>query len=167
MTTRLQTLLFLAGALFASGLAQAQECRPKTAGYFKGQDMAAAGALSPLDLKGITSALTTSLGDPQRGRVVMVDSQKGNCIACHRVAALSQEPSHGDLGPSLNSVGLRYTEPQLRQLVTNPRSFFPNTVMPGYYVSEGLERVPSAFAGKTILSPTEVEDVVAFLKTLR
>lgn len=171
VTIRLVLLCKLLCAMLLPGMAMAQEqapqCRPKTAGYFKEQSIAAAGALSPLDLKGITSALTASLGDPQRGRGVVIDAQKGNCIACHRIAALSQEPSHGDLGPSLNGAGLRFTEAQLRQIVTNPGTFFPNTVMPGYYVSEGLERVPSAYAGKTILSAAEVEDVVAFMKTLR
>jgi sulfur-oxidizing protein SoxX len=97
----------------------------------------------------------------------MVSASKGNCTACHRVAALSSEPSHGDLGPTLNGVGIRYTEAQLRQLVIDPKPFFQNTIMPAFHVTDGLDRVPATYAGQPVLTAAEVEDVVAFLKTLR
>lgn len=158
----------LAALLFGAAAALAIECRPKTAGYFKTLESAAlAGASSPIEASGVTRSLTGSLGDPQKGRLVMINPEKGNCIACHRVAALSSEPTHGDLGPTLNSVAARYTEAQLRQLIINAKTFFPNTIMPGFHVTDGLERVPAALAGQPILSAAEVEDVVAFLKTLR
>jgi sulfur-oxidizing protein SoxX len=158
----------MAMALGGAAAALAIECKPKTAGYFKTLETAAlAGASSPIEASGVTRSLTGGLGDPQRGRSVMINPDKGNCIACHRIAALSSEPAHGDLGPTLNSIASRYTEAQLRQLIINARTFFPNTIMPGFHMTEGLERVPVAFAGQTILSAAEVEDVVAFLKTLR
>jgi sulfur-oxidizing protein SoxX len=150
-----------------AGSAQAFECKPKTAGYFKELENASSRLPVPIAASGISRPLTDVLGDPQKGRAVMISTDKGNCIACHRVAALSSEPSHGDLGPTLNGVGARYTEAQLRQLVIDPKPFFKNTIMPAYHVKEGLNRVPAAYAGQPILTAAEVEDVVAFLKTLR
>ena len=159
-------VLGLAALLGGASGALAGECKLKTAGYFKMLEAATPGT-SPLEAKGVLRSLTGSLGDPQKGRLVMINADKGNCIACHRIAALSGEPSHGDLGPTLNGVALRYTEAQLRQLLINSKIFFPNTVMPGFHTVDGLERVPAAYAGQPILSAAEVEDVVAFLKTLR
>lgn len=151
----------------AAGVALALECKPKTAGYFKELEKAAPRLPLPIADNGVARSLTGALGNPQRGRALMISENKGNCIACHRVAALSSEPSHGDIGPSLNGIGSRYSEAQLRQLVINPKLYFQNTIMPAYYVTDGLDRVPASFAGQTILSTAEVEDVVAFLKTLR
>lgn len=157
----------LAAMLGGAGLARAYECKPKTAGYFKDMETASPRVPVPLAGSGISRPLTDALGDPQKGRAVMIDAAKGNCIACHRVAALSSEPSHGDIGTTLNGVGSRYTEAQLRQLVIDPKPFFKNTIMPAFHVKEGLQRVPSNLAGQPILTAAEVEDVVAFLKTLR
>ena len=160
-------LVSLCLVLPATGAVVALECKPKTAGYFKELENAAPRTPLPLSAGGVARSLTGALGDPQKGRVAMISANKGNCIACHRVAALSSEPSHGDLGPTLNGVGIRYTEAQLRQLVIDPKLFFQNTIMPAFHVTEGLDRVPATFAGQPILTATEVEDVVAFLKTLR
>jgi L-cysteine S-thiosulfotransferase len=159
--------LVLTAVLGAGGAALALECKPKTAGYVTEMENAASRVPIPLAEDGVARSLTGALGDPQKGRTVMASASKGNCIACHRVAALSSEPAHGDLGPTLNGVGTRYTEAQLRQLVIDPKRFYQNTVMPAYHAPEGLGRVPAAFAGRPILTAAEVEDVVAFLKTLR
>ena len=153
--------------LGAAGTALALQCTPKTAGFFKEMESASPRVSAPITGGGETRSLTGALGDPQKGRTVMINPDKGNCIACHRIAALSSEPSHGDLGSTLNGVGSRYTEAQLRQLVVNPKVMIPNTIMPSYHATESLERVAAAFAGQPILSAPEVEDVVAFLKTLR
>lgn len=157
----------LATVAGAAGTAYALQCKPKTAGYFKEFENAGPGSQKPAPGGGIERSLTGALGDPQKGRTVMISANKGNCIACHRVAALSSEPSHGDLGPTLNGIGARYDEAQLRQLVINPRVVFQNTIMPAYHVTDGLDRVQAAFAGQPVLSAAEVEDVVAFMKTLR
>jgi sulfur-oxidizing protein SoxX len=157
----------LAVALGTAGGALALQCTPKTAGFFKDIETAAPRAPVPTSLGGEARSLTGGLGDPQKGRVVMINPDKGNCIACHRIAALSSEPSHGDLGPSLNGVGTRYNEAQLRLLVVNPKVLYKNTIMPSFHLTSGFDRLPAAYAGQPILSAAEVEDVVAFLKTLR
>jgi L-cysteine S-thiosulfotransferase len=169
ITARAITMLAVgSGALLLAGAGvYALECKPKTSGYFKDLESALPRMPLPLAGAGLARSLTGTLGDPRKGRQVMIDPQKGNCIACHRVAALSSEPSHGDLGPTLNGVGSRYSEAQLRQLVIDPKTVYQNTIMPAFHVTEGLERVPAAFLGQPVLTAAEVEDVVAFLKTLR
>jgi L-cysteine S-thiosulfotransferase len=169
-------MIWLNGAAFAlaamvvtaswSG-ADALECKPKTTGYFLQMAAIAAKTPTPAELVGIAQSLTGSIGDPARGRLVMIDQEKGNCLACHRVPALSEEPAHGDLGPSLNGVGGRYTEAQLRQIIVDPKVLFPNTIMPAFHTSPDFQRVPQNLAASTVLAPGEVEDVIAFLKNLR
>jgi L-cysteine S-thiosulfotransferase len=170
--SRITQLLFLTGLCLgafvcAAGHGHALECKPKTAGYFKDLENALPRTPLPVSPNGVVRSLTGALGDPQKGRKAMISPDKGNCLACHRVAALSSEPSHGDLGPTLNGVGLRYSEAQLRQVVIDPKTFWQNTIMPAFHVTAGLDRVPPSLAGQPILSAAEVEDVVAFLKTLR
>jgi sulfur-oxidizing protein SoxX len=160
----------MAAALLAALLparARAQQCQPKTTGYFQQMATASQGTPSPIEMAGIIVPLNGAIGDPARGRLVMVDQYKGNCLACHRVPSLSEEPSHGDLGKNLSGVGGRYTEGQLRQILVDPKALFPNTVMPAFHVSPQFRRTPQQLAGQTILSADEVEDVVAFLKNLR
>jgi sulfur-oxidizing protein SoxX len=159
--------LCLGAFLCAAGQGHALECKPKTAGYFRDLENAAPRTPLPVSPNGVIRSLTGTLGDPRKGRTVMISADKGNCLACHRVAALSSEPNHGDLGPTLNGVGLRYSEAQLRQLMIDPKTFWQNTIMPAFHVTDGLDRVPPALAGRPILSAAEIEDVVAFLKTLR
>ena len=43
----------------------------------------------------------------------------------------------------------------------------PNTIMPPYYRVDGLTRVAASYRGKPILSAEQIEDVVAFLSTLK
>lgn len=150
----------------ASPTASAQQCKPKTAGYFL-EIEPGLNARSPGELAGIAASLTGSIGDPVRGGIVMADGNKGNCLACHRVPSLADAQAQGDLGTNLNGVGARYTEPQLRQLIVDPKVLFPTTVMPAYHKSPDFSRVPPSFAGQMVLSPGEVEDVIAFLKNLK
>src|SRR5262245_38939684 len=97
--------------------AGAQQCKPKTSGYFTQMTGANLRAASPVDLAGLVRSLTGAIGDPARGRGIMADPERGNCLACHNVPALGDQPGHGDLGPSLSGVGGRYTEAQIRQII--------------------------------------------------
>lgn len=147
--------------------ARAEQCKPrKTAGYYLLVEPSLRTS-SPSDMAGIPASLTGSIGDPARGRRLIVDADKGNCLACHRVPAISEEPAHGDLGQNLNTVGARFTEAQLRQLIVDPKVLYPNTVMPAYHALPDFPRVPAGLTGRTVLTPGEVEDVIAFLKNLR
>jgi sulfur-oxidizing protein SoxX len=54
----------------------------------------------------------------------------------------------------------------MRQRIVDPRRANPDSLMPPYGVSDGLQRVGSAWAGKAMLAPQQIEDVVAYLQTL-
>lgn len=114
----------------------------------------------------IPAPLTAEPGDPARGREVVIHRQQGNCLACHAIPALRDEPLHGTIGPSLAGVATRYDEDELRLRVVDPKRINPDTVMPAFYRRDGLYRVAEAFQGKTILTAQQVEDVLAFLLTL-
>lgn len=132
---------------------------------------ASASAQQPITLELVDGALPNSLadapGNPDAGKKVFLTRTLGNCLACHQVTSLKSEEFHGEFGPSLDGVAGRYTEAQLRLIVADAKRIFSGTVMPAFYKNDGLNRVRPEFAGKTILSAPQVEDVVAFLKTLK
>lgn len=113
----------------------------------------------------INDSLTGSAGDPANGRKVAIDRKKGNCLACH-VMPISDQPYHGETGPSLFGVANRYSEGELRMLVVNSKVVNPDTMMPAFYRVSGFTRTGKKFVGKSIISAEEVEDVVAYLLTL-
>ena len=119
----------------------------------------------------IGSFLTTGIfaadkGDPARGRAIVADRQVGLCLLCHS-GPFPEERFQGDIAPSLAGAGSRWSEDELRLRIADPARLNPKTIMPSYYRTEGLERVAPAFRGKTILSAQQIEDVVAYLATLK
>jgi sulfur-oxidizing protein SoxX len=121
----------------------------------------------------IEASLSGMVGDPAAGLEIMVARGKGNCIACHQVSALDDYPFHGEVGPSLDFVGERWTEEDLRGIVANAKMTFPDSIMPAFYKTEGYIRPGNAYTGRAaegeldpILTAQEIEDVVAYLLTL-
>jgi L-cysteine S-thiosulfotransferase len=162
----------LALVLPSSG-ASAAGCIKKTVGYFQELNAAAGPVARPAALAlGVAKPLTNALGDATRGRDIAADPERGACLSCHKIAALSNAKNlayanQGDVGPSLDAVAKRYDEAQLRQRVMDPRVFTPGTIMPAFYKKAGINRPMAKYKDKTILSAQEIEDVVAFLKSLR
>lgn len=115
----------------------------------------------------IAASLTGVPGDPQKGRQVVVNRQLGNCLACHAITVLKNEPFHGNTGPSLDGVAGRLTEGEIRLRLVDGTQVNPDTMMPSFYRIEGLNRVLPQFQGKPVLTAEQIEDVVAFLKTLK
>ena len=105
-------------------------------------------------------------GDPARGRVIVTSRQRGLCLLCH-TGPFPEERFQGDLAPSLAGVGSRLSEGQIRLRLIDSRRLDPGSIMPSYYRTDGLERVGAAWRDKPVLSAEEIEDVVAFLATLR
>ena len=120
-----------------------------------------------VDDEAIPASLTGAPGDPDKGRETFINRKLGNCLGCHAVTELEAEPFHGEVGPPLDGVADVYGEGELRLRVVNPKAVNPDTIMPGFYVVEGLHRVAEDFQGKTILSADQVEDIVAYLMTLK
>ncbi len=116
---------------------------------------------------GITAPLDGLTGDPERGRQLVIDRRKGNCLACHRMP-IEGEDFQGNLGPPLAGVATRLSGAGIRLRIVDQRQVNPGTVMPGYYRDPArFHRVPEKFSGKTYFTAQEVEDVVAYLNTLK
>jgi sulfur-oxidizing protein SoxX len=105
-------------------------------------------------------------GDAARGRAIVASRQVGLCVLCHS-GPFPEDPMMGNLAPSLQGVGRRLSEGQLRLRIVDSSRVNPQTIMPSYYRTTGLERVALAYRGRPILDAQQVEDVVAFLATLR
>ena len=132
-----------------------------------GAEVVAPGDVKITDGK-LAQSLTGKPGDPEAGKKALVGRRLGNCLACHVNKDTSKEQFHGEVGPPLDGVAERYDEAQLRAIVINSKAVFGDqTLMPGFYREAGLNRVAKKFVGKTILSAQQVEDVVAYLKTLK
>ncbi|WP_246668617.1 sulfur oxidation c-type cytochrome SoxX [Bradyrhizobium sp. UNPF46] len=114
---------------------------------------------------GIPQSLTGSPGDVARGRALVL-ARTTTCILCHS-GPFPETRFQGDLAPDLTGAGNRWTTSQLRLRLVDASRFNAQTIMPSYYRSNGLVRVGRNFAGKPILSAAEIEDIVAFLATLR
>jgi sulfur-oxidizing protein SoxX len=113
----------------------------------------------------IDQPLTAVPGDALRGRAIVASRQTGLCLLCHS-GPFPEERFQGNLAPELSSSVARYTTPQLRARIVDASYFNPNTIMPAYYRTDHLNRVAPKFAGQTILSGQEIEDVLTFLLTL-
>lgn len=122
----------------------------------------------PLQVVGdaIPQALTATPGDPARGRAIVASRQLGLCLLCHS-GPIPEERFQGNLAPDLAGAGSRWSEGQLRLRIADAQRLNPASMMPAYYRSEGLVRVGTAWQGKPIMNPQQIEDVVAFLRTLR
>ena len=114
----------------------------------------------------IPASLTGAKGDPARGRAIVANRQVGLCLLCHS-GPFPEEKFQGTLAPDLKGAGSRSNEGQLRLRIVDASRLNPETIMPPYYRIEGLTRVAPAFAGKPVLSAEQIEDVVAYLATLR
>jgi sulfur-oxidizing protein SoxX len=125
-------------------------------------------ALQPFTVGGdaIAASLTGVKGDSTRGRAIVVNRQVGLCLLCHS-GPFPEQPLQGTLAPDLKGTGGRWSEGQLRLRIVDAGRINPQTIMPPYYRVDGLHRVAPAFRGKPVLTAEQIEDVVAYLDTLR
>jgi sulfur-oxidizing protein SoxX len=114
----------------------------------------------------IPESLTGSPGDPARGRAIVANRHLGLCLLCHS-GPFPEERLQGNLAPDLLGAGSRSTEGQLRLRIVDAGRLNSATIMPPYYRVDGLNRVGPNFRGKPLLTAEQIEDVVAFLATLR
>jgi sulfur-oxidizing protein SoxX len=122
----------------------------------------------------VMQSLTGNSGDPKEGVRIMTTNALGNCVACHTVGALPDVQFPGNIGPALDGAAGRWSEAQLRGIVANAKMTFQNTFMPAFYKTGDFVRPGDGFTGKApkgelapILSAQQIEDVVAYLLTLK
>lgn len=115
----------------------------------------------------VAQSLSGSPGDVANGREVFADRKLGNCLACHANGDLAEMPFHGEVGPPLAGVAERWSEAELRGIVSNSKMTFEDSIMPSFYRLTNGARTAEKFQGKTILTAQQVEDVVAYLLTLK
>jgi sulfur-oxidizing protein SoxX len=146
-------------ALLVVGVAQAEPVAPSDVMFEEGA---------------VPVSLTGAPGDPVAGREVMIARGLGNCVACHMAEAYADVPFQGNVGPPLDGVGERWSESELRGIVSNAKMMFDGTIMPSFYKNSGYIRPGNAFTGKAaegelppLLTAEQVEDVVAYLMTIK
>lgn len=114
----------------------------------------------------IPQSLTGAKGDAARGRAIVANRQVGLCLLCHS-GPFPEERMQGSMAPDLGGAGSRWSEGQLRLRIVDAARLNRDTIMPPYYRIDELKRVGLSFRGKPVLSAEQIEDVVAYLATLR
>ena len=150
------------------GSARSRRKPSAEAAFLAAAIVVAAPGLRPYTIVGdaIPASLTGAAGDPAHGRAVILDRRLGACLLCH-TGPFPEEKFQGTLAPDLSGAGLRWSEGQLRLRLVDATRLDPQTIMPPYYRVDGLTRVDERWRGKPILTAEQIEDVVAFLSTLR
>lgn len=121
----------------------------------------------------VSTSLTGKPGDPAEGKTIITTKKMGNCVSCHAAEALKDTPWLGEVGPVLDGAGSRWSEAELRGIVANAKMKFEGSMMPSFYKVDGFIRPGDAYTGKAaktvepILTAQQIEDVVAYLKTLK
>lgn len=116
----------------------------------------------------VAISLTGVAGDVEAGKAVFAGRKLGNCLACHQNADITNESFHGEVGPPIDGVADRWEAAQLRAIIVNSKAIFgAETIMPGFYNLHKAARIAEDFEGKTILTAQQVEDVIAYLQTLK
>ena len=105
-------------------------------------------------------------GHDANGKAIVLNRQVGLCLLCHS-GPFPEERFQGNMAPDLKGSGSRWSDGELRLRLVDARKFNPDTIMPPYYVVDGMNRVAPSFRGKPILTAEQIEDVVAFLATLK
>lgn len=119
-----------------------------------------------VDGDAVPASLTGGTGDAGRGRAIVASRQVGLCLLCHS-GPFPEERFQGTIAPDLGGAGARWSEGQLRLRIVDAGKLNADTIMPPYYRTNGLSRVAPAFRGKPVLTAEQIEDVVAYLVTLR
>jgi len=139
---------------------------------FAGATVASAEVVAPdkvmMEDMMVSKSLTGQAGSAEAGRKTFASRKLGNCLACHANADMKAELFHGQVGPPLDGVAGRYEEPQLRAILIDSKKVLGGqTIMPSFYRVINDQRTQEKFHNKTILSAEQIEDIIAYLKTLK
>ena len=150
------------------GFARSRQQPSAEVAFIAAAIVVASPGLRPYTIVGdaIPASLTGTAGDPARGRAIVLDRRLGACLLCH-TGPFPEEKFQGTLAPDLSGARSRWSEGQLRLRLVDATRLNPDTIMPPYFRVDGLTRVGERWRGKPILTAEQIEDVVAFLLTLR
>jgi sulfur-oxidizing protein SoxX len=109
---------------------------------------------------GIPQSLTGKPGNAAAGRALLASRAAANCLQCHAVKRDRELAAGGDRGPALDGVGAALTPAQLRLSVVDFSRVAQGGPMPSFH------KAPAG-GDKPILSAAEIEDIVAYLSTLK
>ena len=150
----------VAGAIFAAGM--------MIAGSASAGGVAASDVKFTEDNSVVMASVSGAPGDAAAGRKAFANRKQGNCLACHTNADMPEQQFHGEIGPALEGVNERYKPAQLRAiLVDAKKALSETTMMPGFYSLDLGVRITGKFKDKTVLSAQQVEDILAYLQTLK
>lgn len=142
-----------------------------SASLFALTNTVSAGEVAPDDVAfnegAVAASLTGAAGDAANGRKVFANRKQGNCLACHVNSEMPEQSFHGEVGPALDGAADRWDEAQLRGILVNSKNTFEDTIMPSFYRLTNGVRPAKKFDGKTVLTAQQVEDVLAYLQTLK
>ena len=112
------------------------------------------------------AGIAQAQGDVMRGAALAASRSQGLCVLCH---ALPGQPAalQGTIGPALDGVGARLSPEAMRHRLIEPERFNPETVMPSYSRSDKLQRVAAAQQGRPLLARDQIDDLVAYLVSLK
>lgn len=114
----------------------------------------------------IATPLTATPGNAARGKAIVISREGGHCILCHHVP-VEEVKIFGNVAPALDGVGSRLSVAQLRQRVVDITAVNPDAVMPAFHRTGNLQRVAREYREQPVLSAQQVEDVVAWLASLK
>ncbi|MBV8502363.1 MAG: sulfur oxidation c-type cytochrome SoxX [Paucibacter sp.] len=115
---------------------------------------------------GIAQPLEGLTGDAVRGRALVASRQQGLCLLCHS-GPIAEERFQGTLAPNLAGTASRWSAAELRLKLVDSQRQNPDSIMPAYYRVEGLTQVGREWRGRTIFTAQQLEDVLAYLLTLK
>ena len=148
-------IIILLACLLLSSVSRAEDALP--ADYCRWE----------IDDYAIKEPLCGLVGDAQRGKAIVTDGNRGNCLACHQLP-ISGVEAYGTIGPPLANIAARLSVPMIRLRVVDTRSINPLSIMPGFYRDPRLINRPGKdYRGRTFLTAQQVEDVVAYMATLK
>lgn len=117
----------------------------------------------------IEKSLTGQAGDASRGAELIQQRHKSLCVLCHS-GPFPDRHLQGTLAPDLTGIGERLSAGQLRLRIVDMKRLNPDSIMPTYYgiaPNSKDTRVAAGWRDKPVLTAEEIEDVVAYLQSLR
>jgi len=117
----------------------------------------------------IADSLTGAPGDAARGRALYAQEPRACCPDCHCIPGqpAGESPAMRTEGPDLAGVGIRLSAGAMRLWIIAPSALEEETEMPFFYGAGQRLGAGDPLYGGPARTAAEVEDLVAYLGSLR